>query len=81
MTDPSAEYDRRVAHAEIIKVVNNRFSIPVTLKFAAVTKESTVNITQKHVVIFAAIKRLDPTATIKYTKRIVYHHPKNFPCS
>ena len=81
MIDPSDAYDRRVAHAETIKVVNNRYSIPVTLKFAAVTKERTVNIAQKHVIIFAAIKLLDPTAIIKSTKGIVYHHPKDFPCS
>ena len=78
MTDPSAAYDHRGAYVEIIKVVNNRYSNPVTLKFATVTKERTVNITQKYVVIFAAIKRLNPTATIKYTKIIVYHHPKDF---
>ena len=29
-TDPSAEYDRRVAHAETIKVLNNRYSIAIT---------------------------------------------------
>ena len=71
MIDPSDAYDHRVAHAETIKVVNNRYSTPVTLKFAAVTKESTVNIAQNHVIIFAAIKLLDPTATIKSTKGIV----------
>ena len=71
MIDPSDAYDRRVAHAETIKVVNNRYSTPVTLKFAAVTKERTINIAQKHVIIFAAIKLLDPTATIKSTKGIV----------
>ena len=81
MTDPSAAYDRRVAHAETIKVLNNRYSTPVTVKFSVVTKERTVNIAQKHVIIFAAIKLLDPTATIKSSKGIVYHHPKDFPCS
>ena len=81
MIDPSDAYDRRVAHAETIKVVNNRYSTPVTLKFAAVTKERTVNIAQRHVIIFATIKLLNPTATIKSTKGIVYHHPKDFPCS
>ena len=55
MTDPSDIYDHRVAHIETIKVVNNRYSTPVTLKFAAVTKERTVNIAQKNVIIFAAI--------------------------
>ena len=81
MTDLSAAYDRRVAHTETIIVVNNRYSTPVTLKFAAVTKERTVNIAQKHVIIFAVINFLDPTATIKSTKGIVYHHFKYFPCS
>ena len=81
MTDPSAAYDRRVAHAETIKVVTNRYSTPVTLKFAVDIKERTVNIAQKHVIIFAAIKLLDPTATIKSSKSIVYHHPKDFPCN
>ena len=61
-----------------IKVVNNRYSTPVTLKFAAVTKESTANITQKHVIFFATIKIFDPNTTIKSTKGIVYHHPKDF---
>ena len=79
ITHPSDTYDRRVAHEETIKVDNNRYSTPVTLKFAAVTKERTVNIVQKHVIIFAAIKLLDPTATIKSSKGIVYHHPKDFP--
>ena len=81
MTDPSDSYERRVAHAESIKVVNNRYSTPVTLKFAAVTKEGMVTITQKHVIIFTAIKLLDPTASIKSQKRVVYHHPKDFLCS
>ena len=81
MTDPSATYDHRVAHAETIKVVNTRYSTPITLKFTAVTKERTVNIAQKHVIIFAAIKLLDSTATINSTKGIVYHHPKDFPHS
>ena len=27
---PSAEYDRRVAHAETIKVLNNSYSIAIT---------------------------------------------------
>ena len=81
MTDPSATYDRRVAHVETIKVVNNRYSTPVTLKFAAVTKERTVNIAQKHIIIFAAIKLIDPAATIKSTNGIIYHHPKDFPYS
>ena len=56
MTDQSDTYDHRVARAEIIKVVNNRYSAPVTQKFAAVTKERPVNIAQKHVIIFATIK-------------------------
>ena len=81
MTDPSATYDRRVAHAETIKVVNNRYSTLVTLKFTAVTKKRTVNIAQKHVIIFAAIKLYDPTATIKNTKGIIYHHSKDISCS
>ena len=81
MTDPSDTYDHRVAHAEIIKVVNNYYSTPITLKFSAVIKERTVNIVQKHVIIFAAIKLLDPTATIKFPKGIVYNHRKDFPCS
>ena len=81
MTNPSAAYDRRVAHAKTIQVVNNRYSTPVTLIFAAVTKERTVNIAQKHVIIFVAIKHFNPTATIKSTKGIIYHHPKDFLCS
>ena len=81
MIDPSDTYYRRVAHVETIKVVNNRYSTPVTLKFAAVTRERTINIAQTHVIIFAAIKLLDPIATIKSTKGIVYHHPKDFPYS
>ena len=81
MTDPSATYDYRVAHAETIKVVNNRYSTPVTLKCAAVTKERTVNIAQKNVIIFAMIKLLDLTATIKSTKGIVYYQIKDFPYS
>ena len=81
MTDQSDTYDHRVARAEIIKVVNNRYSAPVTQKFAAVTKERPVNIAQKHVIIFATIKLLEPTATIKSTKGIVHHHSKDFPCS
>ena len=81
MTDPNNTYNRRVAHAETIKVVSARFSTPVTLKFAAVTKERTTNIAQNHVIIFAAIKLLDLTATITFPKGTVYRHPKDFPCS
>ena len=78
MTDTSAAYDHRVAHAETIKVVNNRYSTPVTLKFDAVTKERTINIAHKPVIIFSAIKLLESTATIKSSKGIVYHSPKDF---
>ena len=46
ITDPSDTYDHRVAHTEAIKVANNSYSTPVTLKFAAVTKERTVTIAQ-----------------------------------
>ena len=81
MTDPSATHDHRVAHVETIKVANNRYSIPVTLKCAADTKERTVNIAQKHVIIFATIKLLDLTVTIKSTKDIVYYQIKDFPYS
>ena len=81
MTYPSESFHRRVAHIEIIKVVNNRYSTPVTLKVSAVIKEKTVNIAQKNVIIFANIKLLDPTTTIKSPKGVVYQHPKDFPCS
>ena len=81
MIDSSKSYHHRVAHAEIIKVVNNYYSTPITLKFSAVIKERTVNIVQKHVIIFAAIKLLDSTTSIKFPKGIVYHHPKDFPYS
>lgn len=47
MTDTSDSNDRRVAHAETIKVVNNRFSTPVTLKFFKITKEKNINIAHK----------------------------------
>ena len=81
MKDLSDTYDHRVAHTETFKVVNNRYSIPVTLKRFAVTKERTLNIAHEHVIIFAAIRILEPTATIKSPKGIVYHHPKDFPYS
>ena len=81
MTNPCGTYDRRIAHAQTIKVINNHYSNPVTLKFAAATRERTVNIAQKHVIIFDAIEKHDPTATIKSTKGIVYHHSKQFPYS
>ena len=81
MIDPSESFHRRIAHAQTIKVVYNRYSTPITLKFTVVTKEKTVNIAQKHVIIFATIKLLDPTTTIKYPKGVVYQHPKYFPCS
>ena len=81
MTDPSNTYDRRVAHAETIKVVNNRFSTPVTLKFAAVTKEMTVNIAQKHVIIFVAINFFGPTVANISPKGTGNHHPKHILCS
>ena len=72
MIDPFESYHRRVAYVETIKVVNNHYSILVTLKFSTVTKEKTVNIAQKHIIIFAVIKLLNPTADIKYQQIIVY---------
>ena len=81
MTNSSNYYEHRVAHAETIKVVNNRYFTPVTLKFAAITKEKTVNVAQKHVIVFVAIKILDPNATINSKKGVGYHHPKDFPYS
>ena len=80
MTDSIDTYKRRVAHTESIKVVYNRYSTPIILKFVTVTKERT-NIVQKHVIIFGAIKLLDLTATIKSPKGIIYHNPKDFPYS
>ena len=71
-TDPSESYHRRVAHAQTIKVVNNRYFTDVTLKFCAVTKEKNVNIAEKHVIIFATIKLLDPPATVRSIERIIY---------
>ena len=79
--DPTDTYERRIAHTETIKVVNNHYSTPVALKFAAVTMKKTVNIAQKHVIIFATIKILNLTATIKSLKEVVCHYPKTFPCS
>ena len=76
MTELSDSYECRVAHAESIKVVNNRYSTPVTLNFIAVTKERTVNIAQKYNIIFTAIKLRDPSATIKSLKGVVYINPK-----
>ena len=81
MTYPIDTYERRVPHEETIKVVNNRYFTPITLKFTTVTKERTVNIAQKYVIIFAAIKLLDPTATITSSKGIIYHHSKDLPWS
>ena len=74
--DPSDTCERRIARAEKIKAVNNCYSSPVTLKFAAITKEKSVNIAQTHVIIFATIKLLNPTITIKSSKGVVYHYPK-----
>ena len=37
MIEPIDTHERRVTHTETIKVVNNRYSTPVTLKFAATT--------------------------------------------
>ena len=81
MIDQSDTYDRRIARAETIKVVNTHYSTPVTLEFTAVTKERNISIAQKHVIIFAPIKLLEPTVTIKSSKVIVYHHSKDFLCS
>ena len=72
MIDPSDTYDRRVAHTETIKAINNRYSTLVTLKFAAVTKERRVNIAQKHVITFAAIKLLAKISyAIKHIKMLL----------
>ena len=83
LTDPSDSYEHRVIHAEsiFVIVVNVRYSTPVTLKFATVTKKKSVNIAQKHVIIFSTIKIIDPSTTIKSQKGVVYHHPKGFPCN
>ena len=72
MMDPSESYHHGVSHTERTKVVSNRYSFPITLKFTTVTKEKTVNIAQKNVIHFAAIKLLDPSATIKSMKGVVY---------
>lgn len=78
MTDPSDSYERRVAHAEFIKVINNQYSISVALKFVAVTKRREVNITKKHIIIFTAIKVLELSATMKSQKGLVYNHTHKF---
>ena len=78
MTDTSDSNDRRVAHAETIKVVNNRFSTPVTLKFFKITKEKNINIAHKNIIIFTTIRLFDPTAVIKSQKEVIYNHTKDF---
>ena len=81
MTDLSDSYEYRTADAESIKVVNNWYSTSTTLKFATVTKERTINIVWKYVIIFAAIMLLNSSVSIKSQKRVVYHYPKDFSCT
>ena len=77
--EQSEAYDHRVAYTETIKVVNNRQSTPVTLKFAAITKNS--QYFQKHVIIFATIKLIIPSTVIISLTDVIYNHLKDFPCS
>ena len=81
MIEDSATYACRVAHAAFIKFINNRFDIPITLKFSLKVSKNTINISQKHVCIFISIKLLDPPATITSPNGNVDRPPKDFPCS
>ena len=78
MTEDSSTYARNVAHTASIKLVDNRYKIPVTLKFSLKAFETTININQKHVCIFAAIKLIDPSVKITFPNSNVQYHTKHF---
>ena len=61
-TEPNCE--RLIAHAVEVKFVNNCYTTLVIIEFDSSNSESTVNIPVKYCKIFAAIKLLDPSATI-----------------
>ena len=51
--EDSTTYAQRVAHTTSIKLVNNRYEIPVTQKFSLKAFNNTINIAQNYVCIFA----------------------------
>ena len=62
-----------------IKLVNNRYEIPTILKFTLSPFNFTINITKRHVAVFATIKIVDPSVTVISPQGTIFHHHKDFP--
>ena len=77
-TSPEPIRERIIAHATEFKFVYNRYTTPVTIEFGSSDSESTVNISVKHPKLFAAIKILEPLATINSRDKII-NHPGELP--
>ena len=60
--DPEPNRERLIVNTGEIKFVNNRYITLVAIEFGSSDSESTVNIKNRK--LFAAIKLLDPSATI-----------------
>ena len=57
-------HECHIAYAVEVKFPNNRYMTPITIKFDTIESKFTVNVTFKYCRIFAAIKIVDPSASI-----------------
>ena len=72
----SESYERHGTHVASIKLMNNHYGIPATLKFDLSSYTHTINDVQRHVVIFQSIKIINLSAVVTSSKETTLHLPK-----
>ena len=72
-TPPEPNCKHIITHAAEVKFINNYYTAPVTIEFGSTDSESIVNTLVKYRKIFATIKFLDPSATIKIQEKIIIY--------
>ena len=71
-------YDRQIAHAAEIKLVNDRYVTPVTVEFVNSDSDNYVNLPVKRRKLFAALKLLDPSISTNINDTTI-NHSREFP--
>ena len=76
--DLPTTYERHVAYAAEIKLINDRYVTLVTVEFGSSEPDNSVNLPIKHRKLFAVLKLLDPSLSITINDT-TFNHPGEFP--
>ena len=76
--DSSPTYERRIAHAAEIKLINDRYVTPVTVEFGSSDSKNSVNLPVKDRKLFASLKIIDPFLSIMINDA-TFNHPGELP--